>query len=131
MTEAEPNEIADLLAPFWSASRTAEALGVTADELEERSAARAVLGTTTTDGSTVYPIWQFHRLKDGTVEVKPDFVAFFTALQGITDPWTIAIVLRTPAPELGGSTPEDWIHAKGDLATLMNYAHLIASEFRR
>ncbi|WP_156391210.1 MULTISPECIES: hypothetical protein [unclassified Nocardioides] len=129
--EFEPNEIADLLAPFWTLQRTAEALGIAVGELERRTASGSVLGLVPEGGAAHYPVWQFRRRPDGVVEVKPAFASFIGVLHGSANPWSIVILLRTPASELGDMTPEEWDRSGGNSAGLTELARLLASEWKR
>ena len=45
------------------------------------------------------------------------------------DPWTIAVALRTPAPELGGATPVDWEKRGGDESALVELAEEMLLEW--
>lgn len=130
-SESTDNEVADLLAPFWSAQRTAEGLAVTFDELARRTRDGEVLGLSPGPGVAHYPVWQFHRLRDGSVRVKPGIATFVSALHGRANPWSIAILLRTPAAELGDQTPEQWVRAHGDDEVLRRFARHLAAEWTR
>lgn len=109
--DTETNELATRLGPFWSQSKVAEALagpgGVpkSRQTLNERRKSGALLGLRTADNKTIYPVRQFHRV-NGVVEVKPGVKAVLSVLRD-QDPWTVALFLRTPAPELARRTPLD------------------------
>lgn len=131
MTDSDGNEIAELLAPFWTKRRTSEALLLTCDEVMRRVEEGVVLGLPTEPVRMFFPVWQFHRLRDGTVEVKPGIAVLISAFHRLLQPWTIGIVLRTPASELGGLTPEQWVRARGDVVTLTRYARRVTARFKR
>lgn len=129
MTGAEPNELADLLAPYWSASRASEALQITEDQLAAEVAARRVLGVSATDGATFFPAVQFEQTSSGLIRVKPGLGLFMTALADF-DPWTIGVTILTPMDELDETTPVDWLRRSGDPARLARLAHVLRSEWR-
>jgi hypothetical protein len=111
----------------WSQGRTCEALSVSRAELADFRRAGSVLGLTTADGDLVYPVSQFQR-REGTVEVRPALVPFLRALRGF-DPWAVAVLLHTPAPELDNATSLDWARDGADPATLAAYAAVAAREW--
>lgn len=124
----ECSEIGALVGPFWSESKTLEALAVeNRDTLAEMRETGALLGMETADGHVVYPVIQFET-RDGAVWVKPDLVQFFTALTN-QDAWTIGVLLHTPAPELGGLTPLMWVSQKMEVDTLLDFARRLAHEW--
>ena len=124
------NEIAALLAPFWSAQRARAALGgPSRAALASRRAAGTLLGLKTTDGVIVYPVSQFER-HAGQVRVKPGLKPFMTALKRHS-PWSVALLIHTPAPELGGVSPLDWVRRDGDTDTLRAYANRVDAEWSR
>lgn len=128
LPEESPNELAALLGPFWSSAKVQDALGVpTRQALASRRKNGSVLGLKTSDGDVVYPVWQFHR-RDDAIEVKPALVGMLRILKTF-DPWTVAVVLRTPAPELKGLTPIDWVRAGRPAATLVELARVVAREW--
>lgn len=130
VSDEDPNEIADLLAPFWTARRTAEALGgLRRSTMAERRKTGSLLGVKTTDGDFFYPVAQFER-RDGKIQVKPALRKFMMALRD-RDPWTVGILLHTPAPELGDLTPLDWVRRNGDEQRLVRYARIVDAEFTR
>ena len=105
------NELAVRLGPFWSQTKVAAALAgpgqppKTRQALNERRRSGTLLGLLTADHKTIYPVAQFHRAH-GAIEVKPGVRAMLASLRG-QDPWSVALLLRTPAPELGRRTPLD------------------------
>ncbi|GAA4363012.1 hypothetical protein [Nocardioides caricicola] len=128
-TSADPNELDDLLAPYWSTSRTMEALRLTADGLAAAREDGRVLGLKTSDGDYFYPVWTFVKAGEN-ITVKPGVAVVLRALRGL-DGWTIGVFLRMGAPELDGLTPEEWIAQQRDLEVLRDYAHVFAAEMRR
>lgn len=127
--EESPNELADLVGPFWTGARTREALGVaTRQAMDSRRRSGSILGVKSSDGDLFYPVSQFHRRSDGTVEVKPALVVVFRVLRDF-DSWTTAVFLHTPAPELGGRTPLDWVRKGNDAKALEDLAVAVAREW--
>ena len=125
------SELAHLLGPYWSATRTAEELGLSQPEMRQRLADRTLLWVTFA-GTPFFPIWQFHRTPDGGVEVKPGLLTFIKTLSTVTsDGWTIGTYLRTPAPELTDLTPEQWVDEGRSGSTLDRYAAVVVRQWGR
>lgn len=103
------NELAALVGPCWAEAQVASALAVPPESLAVLRAEGAVLGLLAADGVWVYPVEQFEQ-PDGCVEVRPGLLPVFRALRE-HDPWAVAVLLHTPAPELGGATPLGWLTA--------------------
>ena len=131
-TSDERRELADLLAPYWSAPRTLQELGIKAGEMRQRLVDGSVLAVATYGGTLFFPIWQFQRHPDGRVEVKPGLLTFMQTLRTvIEDGWTVGTLLRTSAPELDDLTPEQWVDAGREPATLDRYASVLVREWSR
>jgi hypothetical protein len=127
--DESPNELADLVGPFWTSARTREALGVSSRQaLDSRRRTGSVLGVKSTDGDRFYPVSQFHKRADGGIEVKPALVPFLRTLRGF-DAWTVAVLLHTPAPELADLTPLDWVRHGKDPKALEDLARAVAREW--
>ena len=45
------------------------------------------------------------------------------------DPWTVAVLLNTPAPELDGATPIEWARQGGAQDALRDLAQVVAKEW--
>jgi hypothetical protein len=122
------NELAGLLAPYWTASRTAQALGGLArSTMTERRRTGSLLGLRTTDGDFFYPIAQFET-HGGKVRVKPALRTFFMTLRA-HDRWAVGVMLHTPAPELDGLTPLAWAGQRRDPEVLAGYARMLDAEW--
>lgn len=125
------SELAHLLGPYWTATRTAEELSVSPAEMRQRLADGTLLWVTFS-GTPFFPTWQFHRTPDGGVEVKPGLLAFIKTLSTVmSDGWTIGTYLRTPAPELDDLTPERWVDEGRSRARLDRYAAALVREWGR
>jgi hypothetical protein len=127
--DPERSEVADRLAPLWSAERTRRALGISRSALGDRRKSGSVLALRTSDGAFFYPVSQFER-RGGKIQVKPGLRSFLMRLRD-HDPWTVALILHAQAPELGGSTPLAWIRQSRDQATLEDYADTLHAEWSR
>lgn len=120
--------LAEAVGSAWSSAKLRAELGnVTRQALNQRVQRGTLLGLPTSDGATVYPIFQFVR-RGGKVDVRPGLRGMLKALHG-QDPWTIAVALRTPAPELDGATPVDWEKRGGDESVLESLAEEMLREW--
>lgn len=125
--QPEPNALAELIRPVWSEPKTCEALAVTGEALAAMSAEGGVLRLVTADGDPVFPVWQFYR--DGEqVVVKPGLVPVFRTLRDF-DPWAVVVLLHTPAPELDGLTPLDWLQQGSEPEVVARLAAAVAREW--
>lgn len=122
------NELADLLGPFWSPTRVSAQLGLSEDMQASARSAGTLLGLRTSDEQMRYPVWQFHRHDDGTLEVRPALAAMFREL-GDFDPWAVAVLIHTPAPELDGQTPISAARASVNTSVLAGLARAVAREW--
>lgn len=125
--ESKSNEIAHLVGPLWSEAKVCDALGVDATTLATRRKAGTVLAPTTQDGIRVYPVFQFHQTA-GIVEVRLALTKFLTALRCF-DPWAVAVLVNTPAPELLDRTPLEWLRTCGDPKVLSGLASRVSNEW--
>lgn len=124
------SEMADLVAPLWSAERARRELNISRSTMAERRSAGSLLALKPTDADEFfYPVSQFER-RDGRVQVKAGLRRFMMALRG-SDPWTVAVLMRTPALELGNLTPLDWVRRGRDESTLNEYAEMLVAELAR
>lgn len=98
--EPGANELAALVGPFWSAERVCLMLGsISLDEFGQRTASGEVLGRHDIRRRHGLSHQQF-REREGATLVIPIVQRFTRALQHL-DAWTIAVLLNTPAAELG------------------------------
>ncbi len=124
------NALAVWAGPFWSGPAVCRKLGLAGQAaLDGRRRGRTLLGVRTCDGVDVYPIWQFRR-RGQTVDIRPE-VARVLGILGGRDGWAVAVLLNTPAPELGGATPLGWVRAGGDADVLAGFARAVDAEWSR
>ncbi|GCD90168.1 hypothetical protein [Nocardioides sp. LS1] len=130
MTGGQVHEMAEVVGPFWSEARAVAALGVSAETVASRRDSGTILALPTNDGVLVYPVDQFQKVGGGgdDVEVKPALLPFLRALRGF-DPWAVAVLLHTPAPELDGATPLGWLSDGGAPDTLTRLGEVVAREW--
>jgi hypothetical protein len=133
VTEDMDNPIADLLSPFWSGSKVGRELGdakpLSRQALAERRKNGSLLGLSTSDNKTVYPVAQFHRV-GGQVEVRPGVKAMLSVLRH-ADPWSVALVVLSanPVEELGGMSPLEAMERGVGLERLTSYADVVRREW--
>lgn len=120
--------LVDTVGPSWSSAKLRAELGdVTRQALHQRVQRGTLLALPTREGMSVYPVFQFIR-RGGRIEVPAGLRAMFKVLQG-QDPWTVAVALRTEAPELGGATPVEWENRGGDASALEELAEAMLREW--
>jgi hypothetical protein len=129
VADPDRSELADMVAPLWTAEHTRRVLKLSRPTMLDRRKAGSLLALKTTDGDFFYPVSQFER-RDGKVQVKPALRKFMMVLRD-RDPWTVAILIHTPAPELGDLTPLDWVRQGRDSKPLLDYAHVVNTEYAR
>ncbi len=128
MPHGSTNELARLLAPFWSAVKVRQVFdGASRQLLAERRKSGTLLGLKTSDGDIVYPVFQFQQ-REGRVEVRPGLVPMLRVLRRF-DPWSVAVLLHAPAPELRGRTPLSWVREGRPAAPLIELAEAVAREW--
>lgn len=126
-----PNELAELLQPFWSETKVCHELALTPDELRDLQANGGILALPTADPTPIhlYPVDQFERA-DSRVRVRPALQAAFRELRG-RDAWSVGLVmLRASAPELDDRTPLDAARAGVHPAQVAAFGRLLAAEWR-
>jgi hypothetical protein len=123
-----PNRLSEHLGPFWSGTKVQRELRLMSRQaLDERRKTGRVLALKTSDNHRIYPVSQFQR-RGNRVEVKPELVSMLSVLRD-HDPWSVAVLLRTPAPELENLTPLDWIHQGRETAATQALAHRVSREW--
>lgn len=126
-TPEHGRELAKPHVPLWSAGRTADALGVSRAVLERQRTAGSLLRVMSSDGEWFCPITQFER-RDVAVFVRPALRRFLTTLREF-DPWTVGVLMVTPAQELDDLTPSVWTHQGRDERSLAAFADRVRAEW--
>lgn len=129
IADPDRSEMAELVAPVWSAEHARRVLGISRPAMLDRRKTGSLLAVQSSDGDFFYPVSQFEK-QAGKVRVKPALRQFMMALRD-HDPWTIAVLNHTPAPELDDLTPLDWVRERRDAQTLADYARVLKAEFAR
>jgi hypothetical protein len=105
-TDAHP--LVAQLAPFWSSGKVRDELGIpTRQALASRIESGTVLALRTSDGRLLFPVFQFTRTTNG-VSVRDGLSALTSELREF-DSWSVALRAVTPAPELAGHSPLQWL----------------------
>lgn len=124
---AGENELAALVGPFWSRDRTCSALGLTPEALAALQAEGGLLELRSAEGDPFYPLFQFQKAGNH-VQVRTTVAAVTRVLRHFSA-WAVAVLLHTPAPELDGSTPLEWLAAGGDAQDVVALARLVSKEW--
>lgn len=120
----------DTVGPSWSTKKVrAELGGVSAQAVHQRVDRGTLWALPTSDGATAFPIFQFVR-RNGRLETKPGLRAMFKILRG-QDPWAVAVLMQTPAPELAGMSPVEWERSDGGTEALEQLARDLVREWNR
>lgn len=129
VVDPDRSELAELVAPLWTAEHTRRVLGLSRATMLERRKSGSLLALKSSEGDFFYPIAQFEK-RGEKVHVKPALRRFFMVLRD-RDPWTIAALLHTPTPELDNLTPLEWVRAGNETETLVACAEVLNLEFAR
>lgn len=121
------SELAARVGPMWSTAKVAAELTLDEAALRKLAASGELLALPTSDGPLVFPTAQFERAGDA-VRVKPPIRELLKVLCG-HDPWAVALVLATVAPEFGCSF-YDAARAGFEQEVLVNVARAIDREWR-
>lgn len=124
----EHNALAERVGPFWSSAKVRNELGVrTRQALDSRIASGSLLAVRTADGRLLFPISQFER-RGGRVVVRDGLRPLLSTMRD-QDGWSVALLIVTPAPELGGQTPLAWARSGGDPERLAHLAKQVRLEW--
>ena len=122
------NPLAERVGPFWSSAKVRSELGVrTRQALDSRIASGSLLAVRTADGRLLFPISQFER-RGGRVGVRDGLRPLLSTLRG-QDGWSVALLIVTSAPELGGQTPLEWVRSESDPERLALFAEQVRREW--
>lgn len=94
-----------LVGPFYDTTGLTQWWGISRQAVNKAVAAGTVIACRLDGGSWVYPTWQF--TDSGTVH--PRLITLWSTLRAAADPWTCAVWLRSPQPELDGRSAAEWI----------------------
>lgn len=120
--------LVDAVGPSWSTRKVRTELGGVSPQAVHQRVDRGTLwALPTSDGTAVFPTFQFVR-RNGRLETKRGLQAMFKILRG-EDPWAVAVLMRTPAPELEDTSPVDWERRGGDVEALERLAHDLVREW--
>lgn len=114
-----------LVGPFYDTGDLTRWWGISRQAVNKAVTAGTVIACKLGDGQWVYPTWQF--TDAGTVH--PNLIALWKTLRTAADPWTCAVWLRSPQPELGDRSAADWIVDGHHLDTALALAHADAERW--
>lgn len=105
-----PKVLDDHVGPFYDTSGLRSWTGTSRQAIHAKVQRNRLIACQLEDGSWVYPAWQF----DNRGTPKPALVHVWRELRGPAedphaDPWTCALWMRAPHPDLDGMTPVEWI----------------------
>jgi hypothetical protein len=114
------------LGPFYTTRAVCQLLGgVTRQAVEDRRRRRRILALRTADGTWVYPAFQFgadNRVLPGL----PDVLAALA--QARVSEWTVASMLTTPQPALGGRSIVEHLRAERPIEPVLELCRAAAPE---
>lgn len=107
MTAALPSSHVydQLVGPFYDTTGLTQWWGVSRQAINKAVAVGTVIACRLDGGQWVYPTWQF----TDSGSVHPHLITLWQTLRTAADPWTCALWLRSPQPDLGDRTAADWI----------------------
>jgi hypothetical protein len=123
------NKLADLVGPCYLTVGVQTVLGrrrgapVSKQAVADRRSRGAILALNTADGLWVYPTWQF---TGG--EVRSEVITLLTIF-GDSPRWSVAAWFRTPAGDLAGQTPLQWLDRGAPLADVERLARHSAARW--
>ena len=111
----------DVVGPFYDAEGVVRYLALCEGELAERIATNGVIWAALANGTPVFPAWQF----DDDERVRSGLLRVWQTLRRGADPWTAALWMRAPSPDLGGVTAVGYLAADASPARL-EYVTMLA-----
>ncbi|NMM91954.1 hypothetical protein B2J88_48115 [Rhodococcus sp. SRB_17] len=107
MTAALPSSHVydQLVGPFYDTTGLTQWWGVSRQAVNKAVAAGTVIACRLDSGQWVYPTWQF----TDSGSVHPHLITVWQTLRTAADPWTCALWLRSPQPDLANCAVADWI----------------------
>ncbi|MGC5027927.1 hypothetical protein ACLQ3K_24500 [Tsukamurella sp. DT100] len=111
----------DLVGPFYDVEAVVRYLALREGELAERIATNEIIWAPLANGTPVFPTWQF----DEDDRVPSGLLRVWQTLRRGADPWTAALWMSSPAPDLGGVTVAGYLAADASPARL-EYVTMLA-----
>lgn len=127
-----PSVLDDHVGPFYDTSGLRSWTGTSRQAIHAKVQRNRLISCQLEDGSWVYPVWQF----DGRGTAKPALVDVWRELRGPAehphaDPWTCALWMRAPHPDLDGMTPVEWIEDGRPAEAVLELARYDAARWAR
>lgn len=124
------HEFDQQVGPFYDTSGLLSWIGGSRQALFGRVQRGRVIACQLESGSWVYPTWQFRA--DGTVD--DAHMSVWRALRGpqdapAADPWTCALWMCAPHPDLEHISPVEWIRAGNDLELVLTLARQVSARW--
>lgn len=124
------HEFDQQVGPFYDTSGLLSWIGGSRQALSGRVERGRVVACQLESGRWVYPTWQFR--DDGTVD--DAYITVWRALRGaqsapVADPWTCALWMCAPHPDLDRISPVEWLRAGNDLEPVVTLARQISSRW--
>lgn len=112
-------DLDDAIGPFYDTTGLRNWTGSSRQAIDGKRKRNSLIACQLEGRDWVYPSWQF----DDEGSPRRDLVAIWRTLRGPVerpnaDPWTCALWLRTPHPDLNDSTPVDWLSSGGDVGAV-------------
>lgn len=107
-------DLDEAVGPFYDTNGLSEWIGASRQALDGKRKRNSIIACQLEGGRWVYPTWQF----DDEGSPHQDLIAVWRTLRGPAerpnaDPWTCALWLRSPHPELNDRTPADSLLSGG------------------
>lgn len=123
----EPSHWNEVLGPFYTTRQVASLLGnASRQALADRRKRGTLLGLKTSDGTLVYPSFQF----DESRRVVPGLAEVLRSFRDVdVDGWTVAAWLVSASSALDGCSVVEWLRRGGDLEPVLALAQDTARRF--
>lgn len=112
------NPLDERVGPFYDTSGVRALLKVGRRAIDDRRRRGTILAVRTSDMHWLYPTFQF----DGAA-LRPEVLAVLRAFRDVNvGRWTVATWFGSPAEDLAGRTPIEWMKDKADLEAVHDLA---------
>ncbi|TCJ72787.1 UNVERIFIED_ORG: uncharacterized protein DUF2384 [Dietzia maris] len=113
------HDLDDAIGPFYDTTGLRNWTGNSRQAIDGNRKRNSLIACQLEGRDWVYPTWQF----DDAGSPRRDFVAIWRTLRGPAnrpnaDPWTCALWMRSPHPDLDDQTPVDWLSSGGEIETV-------------